>query len=199
MFHLAIYGELFAPDFEAILDGNSNARRLKVSTRIEFTKYCIPDWAVTCSESENPLRAVKSVGPYHPDNDIAREPNHNIALTWVIKSKRWKPHWKEIRSKAGPDFQDDFDDGWWTVDDFDQDWRQRMWENVMLCQGLEGLGMIRPGLQDAWIPKIKQWREKIEALDREPASTTVDRQCTLEYPYLLGDLRVCVGGYVGGT
>ena len=74
-----------------------------------------------------------------------------------------------------------------------------MLEATMVCQGLEGLGMIRPDLQDAWVEKIRIWRERIASLEHEPGWTTVGTRATLEYPFLLGDLRVCSTGFVMGT
>ncbi|RYO80918.1 hypothetical protein DL766_009958 [Monosporascus sp. MC13-8B] len=206
VFHLATYGELFAADLEAVLRRDGGARRLSVDTRLEYIKYCVPDWATERNpapggEELDPRRATKRTGPYA--EGAPRLDSNNIALTRVINSSRWKPHWKEIRAKAGPDFREDLDDGWWyDAHLYGTDkpyWRQRLWENAMICQGLEGLGMIRPGLQDRWIPKIKEWREKIAKLDEEPPVIMVGRQGTLDYPYLLGDLRICVSGYVPGT
>lgn len=210
--HLAIYGELFAPDFEIFLDGRdpSAVRRLSVDTRLEIVKYCIPDFATTClEESHNllpdgtvdPRRAIKLVGPYAEDAEkrVRVYKQHNIALTWVIRSSRWRPHWKAMRELAGPDFQEDFDDGWWYDPDGEQDWRQRMWEAIMVCQGLKGMEMMRPGLRDHWVERVREWRTKIAALEREPETVKVGRQATLESPYLLGDLRICASGYVGGS
>lgn len=218
LFQLAAYGELFAPDFEAFLRSRDqpNSRTLSVDTRLEFVKYCIPDFA--CFDCQNgtadvklpdgsidPRRAVKATGPYGPlkpsdDWHVPKRPNNNnIALVWVLRSSRWRPHWKEARTKAGPDFQDGFIDNWWYDERDDQDWRQRMWEAVMVCQGLEGLGMIRPELQATWTAKIKQWRKQIAALEKEPEWIRVGRQATLEYPFLLGDLRICGSGYVLGS
>lgn len=74
-----------------------------------------------------------------------------------------------------------------------------MLEAIMISQGLEGLGMIRPGLQDDWIEKIRGWKEKIASLEKEPEWTEVGRQATLEYPFLLGDLRICGSGYGCGS
>lgn len=208
LFHLIIYGELFGADFEPILDQDTQKRRLGVPTRLEFIKYCLPDFACHLGgdfapdKGQDPRRTVKETGPYKMDSDERYDYgtlNNNLALTWVIKSSRWKPHWKAIRKKAGPEFQNDFDDGWWYDEDNEQDWRQRMWEDILICQGLEGLEMMRDGMQDRWIPKIKAWREKISRLDREPATVMVGRQGTLEYPFLLGDLRCCVSGYCPGT
>lgn len=208
LFHLIIYGELFGADFEPILNQDTQTRRLGVSTRLEFIKYCLTDFAChqygsfAPDKGLDPQRTVKETGPYK-ENAYGRynygRTNNNLALTWVIKSRRWRPHWKAIREKAGPEFQNDFDDGWWYDEGVDQDWRQRMWEDILICQGLDGLEMMRDGMQDRWIPKIKAWREKIARLDREPATVMVGRQGTLEYPFLLGDLRCCVSGYCPGT
>ncbi len=206
LFHLAIYGELFGPDFETVLNRDTTTRRLSLETRLEYIKYCLPDfatdlhndWEKEVAEGRaDPRRAVKRTGPYRNRDNVK---NHNIAMTWVVKSSRWRPYWKAARQLAGPEFEEEFEDEWWGSDSTGaDDWRQRMWENVMICQGLEGMGMIRPGLQDVWIGRMKEWRRKIAALDEEPAVVDVGRQSTLEYPFLLGDLRVCVSGYVGGT
>jgi len=210
-FHLALYGELFGPDFEAFLDSSErSARRLSVETRLECIKYCVPDYATSdCQERAcdvympdgqiDPRRAVKQTGPYAEGAGPLRDQN-NIALVWVIQSSRWKPHWRAMRARAGiTDFQSDFTDNWWYDPDDEQDWRQRMLEAIMICQGLDGLGMIRPDLQDIWVEKIKGWKEKIASLEKEPEWTKVGRQATLEYPFLLGDLRICGTGYVCGT
>ncbi|EME38618.1 hypothetical protein DOTSEDRAFT_75396 [Dothistroma septosporum NZE10] len=207
LFHLVIYGELFGPDFDAVLNQETGVPKLSVDTRLEFMKYCLPDFAVEAGHgrvrdgSVDSRRVVQPVGPYAPDEDgeTPHHLNNNLALTWLIRSSRWRPHWKEARALAGEDFQDDFDDGWWYVEDSDQDWRQRMWEAVMLCQGLDGLMMMRPGLRDRWVPKMKEWKEQISKLEREPAAVKVGRQATHQYPFLLGDLRICASGYVGGT
>ncbi|KAI0546359.1 hypothetical protein F4679DRAFT_557703 [Xylaria curta] len=214
LFHLAMYGELFARDFETILNQDVNTRRLSVPTRLEFIKYCLPDFACFGNGhvfahdirmpdgSVDPRREVKPTGPYAPGPD-GRTPhtrNNNLALTWVIRSSRFKPRYKEVRARAGvADFQEDFDDGWWYVERPDRDWRQRLWEDIIMCQGLEGLGMLIPDHQGQWLEKIREWRNKIAKLDREPPLTKVGRQATLEYPYLLGDLRICASGYVVGT
>lgn len=211
LFHLALYGELFGRDVETFLDpAGRSSRRLSVDTRLEFIKYCVPDYATySCQESASkvrmpdgqidPRRAVKQTGPYAEGAEPCQDQN-NIALVWLIQSSRWKPHWREMRAKAGvTDFQSDFADYWWYDPDDEQDWRQRMLEAIMICQGLDGLGMIRPGLQDVWAEKIRGWREKIASLEKEPEWTKVGRQATLEYPFLLGDLRVCGTGYVCGT
>ena len=212
LFHLAIYGELFGADFAPFLDPATSTGRLKVDTRLEYLKYCLPDFATTCvhlnysgeAEPTDPRRVVKDTGPYKPDAEGNRPglaTTHMLALTWVLQSSRWRPHWKRFRAKVAAEFQEGFQDDWWFGEEEhrERDWRQRMWESVMWCQGSEGLGMIRPELQDGWVEKAREWRGKIERLEREPELVRVGRQATLEYPFLWGDLRVLAGGYVAGT
>lgn len=211
LFHLAIYGELFAPDLESYLENNTDSRRLSVDTRLEFVKYCIPDFATSacvgggCKMPDgtiDPRREVhkKAGGPYDPESSTSSHQN-NIALTWVINSSRWRPHWKTMRAQAGiEDFASDFVPEWWYgEDDSPEDWRQRLLETTMVCQGLEGLGMALPQFQPDWISKVKDWRAKIVQLQKSPEPVMVGRQATHEYPFLLGDLRVCASGYVGGS
>ncbi|KAK7427630.1 hypothetical protein QQZ08_005905 [Neonectria magnoliae] len=215
LFHLAIYGELFGPDLTTYLDrphASSPQRSLTVDTRLEFVKYCIPDFACELRGRMNsggsrmagldPRRNVEPVGPYatspggHYQTPLK---DNNVALVWVLKSTRWRPHWKRLREKAGSEFQDGFEEPWWYDAEDGGDWRQRLWENIMVCQGLDGLGMIRPKLQEAWLDRVRGWRAKIAALEKEPARIMVRKQATYDYPFLMGDLRVCASGYVGGT
>ncbi|KAF2964340.1 hypothetical protein GQX73_g9221 [Xylaria multiplex] len=205
LFHLATYGELFAPDFETILNQDSNSRRLSVDTRLEFIKYCLPDCSflangysqlfIGTDPAEDQRLQIRTTGPYTvvpPRSPLFSTHNHNIALTWLIRSSRFRPLYKDLRAKAGvPEFQKDFDDGWWFEEGVNQNWRQRLWECIMVCQGLEGLKMLITKEQLHWLSKIREWRDKITNLDREPPLVKVGQQATLEYPYLLGDLRVC--------
>lgn len=209
-FHLALYGELFGPDFESFLNpSGQDARRLSVETRLEFVKYCIPDWACYHSTGARNVqmpdgsidrrRFAKPTGPYIDDGKNCKDQNI-IALVWVLQSSRWRPHWQAIRIRADvTDFQSDFEESWWLDPNNEQDWRQRILESLMVCQGLRGLGMIRPDVQDEWVEKIKVWRESIARLEKEPSKIEVGRQATYEYPFLLGDLSICSTGYVLGT
>jgi hypothetical protein len=116
VYHLAIYGELFGPDLDIYLKQDSNTRSLSIETRLEFVKYCIPDVAtIMCQKSAwriqledgtiDPRRATKYTGPYADEKGPVRyDKENNIALTWIIKSTRWKPHWVDLREAVGPDF-----------------------------------------------------------------------------------------------
>jgi hypothetical protein len=96
-----------------------------------------------------------------------------------------------MRSMAGMDFSRDFVDDWpWSPDEGPNDWRQRVWENAMLCQGLEGFHMIMPHSRRQWVDRVREWRDKTAALTEQPKSKRSDpeHKPTLEYPFLLGDL-----------
>ncbi|CAH0037808.1 unnamed protein product [Clonostachys solani] len=132
-------------------------------------------------------------GPEEPPND------NNFALVWLLDSSRWRPHWQEARQRVGEDFEATYRDIEHFTEDDPGDWRQRLWENTMLCQGLEGLGMIVPGLQDAWLERIRGWRRKIAEMAEEPRMLVLGEQVTYDYPYLFGELRICGQGFVGAT
>lgn len=241
LFHLAIYGELFGPDLDALLDPDDpkykDHRSLTPETRLEYVKYSIPDSAThSCGQYDpkkirittppDERRMVRATGPYKGNE--YRGPNHNLALTWTINSSRWRPRLAEMRNLVAGvlEFREDSDPDWWYEEedhahnaavipngslgnaDYQSKWRQRMWENVMVCQGLEGLQMLLPQSDGAgettagrerWAGKVRAWRRQIEKLEREPALVKVGRQATLVSPYLLGDLRICVSGYVSGS
>lgn len=207
-FQLAIYGELFGPDFETLLDRDTESRRLSVDTRLEYVKYCLPDFAtLKCQDGArlvtmpdgtmDPRRATKTTGPYVLPKGKALTADNNIAMVWILKSSRWKPYWRSMRAKVGPDFGDVNDD-WFETDG---DWRQRVWEACMVSQGLHGFEMMKAETQDAWIDKVRSWRSRIEVLDE--ASTQVEIKVgttfTYEYPWLAGDLRILSTGYLPGT
>lgn len=58
------------------------------------------------------------------------------------------------------------------------------------------VAVLRSGTRDEWVDKIKELRELIEKMEQEPPKAVViGCQSTHEYPYLLGDLRLCVTGF----
>ncbi|KAI1204872.1 uncharacterized protein F4807DRAFT_454353 [Annulohypoxylon truncatum] len=205
---LAAYGELFGPDFEPLFDpALSSRKRLRIETRLEFVKYCIPDIHTERYQhdlqlpdgSYDPRRTIVVVegGPYDDGKDQPQyyADDHAVALLWVMRSSRWRPHWIKARQDAGakPDFANKLEER----DNPDRDWRQDLLENVMQCQGMEALGMIRPGTEIAerYKPKIREWREKIERLEVEPPKIEVSGYETHEYPDLYGDLSVCTSDW----
>lgn len=49
------------------------------------------------------------------------------------------------------------------------------------------------------LDKVRDWKDKIANLDKPPEAMKVGRQTTYDFPFLLGDLRICGSGYVSGT
>ena len=201
-FHLAIYGGLFGHAFDALLDpSSSSATRpathlaTDVDTRLEFIKYCIPDDAcfncqfgrpdVTFPEGTiDPRRACKAVGPYQAWDEQGQQWSglgNQLAVLWLLKSPRWAPWWRVVREAVGGDFE--------------VEWKQRLWEMVVWCQGLEGMDMIRPGGTEKWAERLCAWRKGIERMEREPGMVRVGREETYEYPCLTRDVNICYIGF----
>ncbi|KAI1140930.1 hypothetical protein F5Y05DRAFT_292418 [Hypoxylon sp. FL0543] len=200
-FHLAIYGELFGPDFEPFLDHDyCHEPVLRVETRLEFIKYCIPEHgAVSFDDALDKTLPDGSVDPrrvvaIHPDGPYARDEqgrlpsmfNNMGGLLCLFRSIHWRPYLLNARLEAGA--------GWDYFYDPKSRWRQRILDNIMMCQGLEGLGMILSGtdIAEKWKPKIKAWKAQINALEEEPASTGAGAARAREYPDLLGELCICL-------
>lgn len=194
-FHLVTYGELFAPAFDAYLETGAVSEAMDVDTRLEFVKYCIPDWACyRCQDSTegsiDPRRAVEAVGVYAPflDEDSGQkfhEHTNQLGLGHLLRSTRWNPSWTEVRAAVGGDFE--------------EEWKQDLWWAVVMCQGLEGMAMIKPGGNARVRERLTAWRAKIEGLVVEPGKIRVGRQVTYVFPDLKGDLNILTSGYVVGT
>jgi hypothetical protein len=209
-FHLAIYGGLFGHAFDALLDLSSpsstrSATRLAadVDTRLEFIKYCIPDpMCYACQfglrdvtnpdGTIDPRRACQAIGPYQSlDKFVPNqafqliEHGNQLAVLHLLKSSRWAPSWTAVRKAVGGDFE--------------VEWKQRLWEMVVWCQGLEGMDMIRPGGVEKWAERLCGWRKGIEKMETEPGMVRVGKDKTYyEYPCLVEDLKICYIGYWGG-
>jgi hypothetical protein len=209
LFHLAIFGELFGPDFDVIIGGQqTDTRALRVETRLEYVKYCIPDWACYgCQKSArdvrladgsiDPRRLVLGTGPYEELAKPGGKYNihgNQIGLKHLLASSRWNPHWDRVRKMVGPDFAqlEDYIDNYEELDL--AGWKQLLWKNVIQSQGLDGLEMISSG-EGAWEARLLSLREKIAAVEERPEMVKVGRNVTLNWPYLAGDLRICSSGY----
>ncbi|BFZ58919.1 hypothetical protein PYCC9005_005987 [Savitreella phatthalungensis] len=232
LLHLIIYGELFGPDLEAFLKlgggekdriHDTPHRPLNLQTRLEFIKYCLPDFATFQDGSfapetpgVDPRRQVAATGPYAPPDKGGVPPaelkNTNLALIWVIKSSRWRPLWKRIRQEADNgtscgDFAELSDD--WLHDGGPEQqkngdlWRQHLWENMMLLQGFRSLEMLSDDaeVRERWHDTILRWRNQIATFADNPNRPVKvgGTLTTQEWPFLLGDLRVCISGYIGGS
>ena len=165
----------------------------------------------------DPRRAVEPIGPYLPftNRNTAMqnftEKSSQIGLRHMLQSPRWNPPWAALRQTlGGPDF---LPASW--KRDFSGDaqitWRQHLWESVVWYQGMDSMKLLRAygwgtvggkegreglGGMKAVKAKLAQLRARIEKMETMPKVITVGRQKTYEFPFLRGDLNICVSGYV---
>lgn len=172
IFHLAIYGGLFLGDLELVLAGKhaqqiSDRQILGEEVRLEYIKYCVPDWACYGCQgrarrvkmgdgSIDPRRAVRhDIGPYVAfakgrDRREFKEHGNQIALYWLLQSTRFNTQLASVVRAAG---LEDIDDKGWSVlredkgygyedEELWPSWKQEMWENAVLCQGLDSLRLL---------------------------------------------------------
>jgi hypothetical protein len=116
LLQIIIYGELFCSSMRAALEPASQLPRFNLGMRLDFIKYCIPNWA--CWISYNGLD-VRDIGPYaSADNSIISqlEPDQ-VCLDHILHCRTWREAWETVRHQIGPDF--------------DQEWLQRLWHSAV--------------------------------------------------------------------
>ena len=107
------------------------------------------------------------------------------SIKHILKSRKWRTAWEEVRKVCGADFEDER--------------RQRIWDCAVQMQGLEGLEMLRPdGCPDKWKGKLSELRGKIEMTDTVSMKSAEidihgDIEC-LECPILNDEIHCCVRG-----
>lgn len=204
LFQIVIYGELFASTFEAHLLPSQNLPRFDIHTRLDYIRYCIPDWI---AEGGNPaLPPPDKVGPYAPRGEgDPYLPADEIALQHVLGCKRWLWAWEDARLQAAPDFE--------------EEWKQRLWQDIVQHQGVEGLQMIaEPNkarlklyeekdrgsvkLNGKWIKRLREIHAYIEELGSDETPRTVvfgnGQYEGSECPNLAQEVYICMMGYWRG-
>lgn len=163
-FHLAIFGGIFAGDFDAFLSGpDTTAAMLGEELRLEYVKYCVPDWACyLCQHSAldvrledgsmDPRRAAQATtGPYTPfgpggNREEFQEYGNQLGLLWLLRSRRFNWQWCAVLERAW--LRGFNEEGWSGLGD-DVGWKQEMWESAVMSQGLEGLEILA-GARQRW-------------------------------------------------
>ncbi|KAL8943995.1 MAG: hypothetical protein Q9216_000704 [Gyalolechia sp. 2 TL-2023] len=179
LFEIAIYGALFQPTLEANLDGRKG---LDLDTRLDFIKYCIPDWYCQSYKAFT----VEATGPYRNGWDNVNPRMDQYSIRHILKSSKWRKAWDEMREEIGPDFVDER--------------RQRIWACAVQMHGLEGLEILRPGGTDKWRGKLLELREKLEKMDATNMKSLIQRIDVhheidwLECPILEDEIYCCVRG-----
>ena len=174
---MAIYGCLFHATLEANLDGRKG---LDLSVRLNFIKYCIPDWYCCRYRGFD----VEDVGPYRNGGADTDPRMDQYSIRHILKSKKWRTAWKEVRKECGADFEDEQ--------------RQRIWVCAVQMQGLEGFEMLRPGWTVKWRGKLQELRQKIENMDVasiKSAESDIHGEIDwLDCPILEDEIYCCVRG-----
>ena len=85
-FQILIYGELFASSFEAALYPLKNLPKHSTELRLDFVRYCIPDWI--CPRAYWGMPQPDPVGPYAPGQK-GRPDGDQIAIEHVLSTNTW--------------------------------------------------------------------------------------------------------------
>ncbi len=209
-FHIMIYWELFGSTLRAYLEPDLGLPKFDLQTRLDFIKYCIPDWIC---EGGYPGLEVLPVGPYLPGSKTQEHlPSDQIALQHILHCGRWERLWQRPMLEIGPDFNDD--------------WRQALWKNACLSFGMESMEIIKdikvtsdvdqrylasktvqpdPVLTPSWCQRLSGIREQIEQLDsvRHKPNTTligdVLQHSLFEIPNIAEEIYVCMAGLWPGA
>jgi hypothetical protein len=128
LFQYIIYGELFDSSLYSWLNAELSLSRFDLDTRIDYIRYCIPDW--TCGRERAPvLGHVQRDRPYATEEFEGRQSGDGLALWYIISCGRWNRPRKAIREQIGPEFEDISYDRWNREPDpsrFAEEWRQEI-------------------------------------------------------------------------
>ncbi|KAL8694131.1 MAG: hypothetical protein Q9218_001184 [Villophora microphyllina] len=193
LFQFVIYGELFASSMRAFIEPRLDLPWFDHDFRMDYIKYCIPDHM--CESYQG--MTVLPIGPYA---DLTRETDwkndlmplrdqDQVGLDYLLACRTWTEAWQRVRLAIGPDFE--------------EEWRQRMWESAVQVQGLEGLEMLRPGGPEKWRYRLEVMRSGIERLEHgdKPKEFEFSRWKRLvsESPNLALEVGVTMLGLYGMT
>ncbi|CZR57856.1 uncharacterized protein PAC_07745 [Phialocephala subalpina] len=181
LFQIIIYGELFSSTMRAHLQPELNLPRFDFHFRLDYIRYCIPDWI--CEMGAPGIDRPLPVGPYAPEEmKVNHLPADQIALNHVLNCRRWRESWERVRRQIGEDFQ--------------LEWKQDMWHSAVQCQGLEGLEMLRPGGVEKWRDRLTEIRNRIEKLEKMPEVYDFHprSQQGTEYPFMANEVYILMCG-----
>ncbi|KAI9926943.1 hypothetical protein ASPWEDRAFT_32903 [Aspergillus wentii DTO 134E9] len=164
-FQILIYGELFGRGVEAILSPQRGLPFFDIDTRIEYIKYCVPDWL--CQKGY-PGFPVLQEGPYTSDNSAADQ----HTLSHIFQCKRWRRMWAAaFKMLSGNEEDERISESFWG-----EDWRVKVYRDALQCRGLEGMRLVT--MPEERIPKecldeAQRIREQIAMLKNPPESRIV--------------------------
>jgi len=201
-YNLAIYGSLFAPCFDSFLDPHEAKSGLDTESRLDYLKYCVPDDNCFMTQHRPTDAPRRENGRLHAWLQVQYDPIYEmtdyindatepqIVMRHLLRASKWRKAWQAVRETAGGDF--------------DEEWKQKLWEAVVMFQGFEGMEMLGSSGPGRWRDRMLKWRAQIDALEEQPKITTVGGYAswtphvyTPEYPMLADELRICTFGYYG--
>jgi len=181
-FQIIIYGELFGSSMDAFLQPSLGLPRFPLDARLDFVRYCVPDWI--CHESSPGLgEPQRDGGPYSGERIGDGD---GLALYHVLNCRRWREAWQRIERQIGPDFE--------------EEWRQEVWHQAVQLHGLAGFEMlVMPDALEKWrgrLSKIRRWVEQLDATQR-PKESKFGKHENVVYdtcPVLAKETYVCIAG-----
>ncbi|KAJ4478494.1 hypothetical protein J3R30DRAFT_3279862 [Lentinula aciculospora] len=185
-YQIIIYGELFASTMQAYLEPERNLPKFNLDVRLDYIKYCIPDWVCR----SYPGLEVLSVGPYVGRRGPGQGdlPADQIALQHILKCGRWTRVWQSVTQAIGPDF-----DGW----------KQKLWFDAVQIQGLEGMKVLETGGVEEQHKLLLRLRNLVEKLGPgdEPSKHLIGTRRKIpvsDAPDFSNEVYVCMASYWGG-
>ena len=188
-FQIIIYGELFASTMDAWLQPERSLPWFDMQTRLDFVKYCIPDW---CCEGGYPGLEVLATGPYAPlpEGERREYVADQGALDHILNCGRWQRPWNRVCTAINIHFADE--------------WKQKMWFDAVQMQGLEGMEAM---LSEAGLQRqranLERIYSQINALEEQqkPATNHIGRcrEMVSDAPDFSNEVHVCVRSLWPGT
>ena len=192
VFQIAIYGELFSSAVQEVIEPvgpTASAPALDLETRLDFIKYCIPDYE--CMDGYEGL-VVKQKGPYARDplpfDDTSEPSGDQVALRHLLFCRTWTEAWDGVRDESGNEH----------LQVIDETWRYDLWRSAVETQGLEGLEMLRPGGVEKWRGRLMEMKRKIGMLNerfqpqRHPFGTNAN--AASDAPCMADEVSICYWG-----
>lgn len=178
-FQIAIYGELFKSSMEATINPSKNLPSHSTETRLDFIRYCIPDWI--CEVGYYGMPPPERIGPYAEHHENL--PPDQIALQFLLSKDRWCEKWHSVCRQIGPDFS--------------EHWRQQLFFCAAQCQGLEGMRMLGPEGTKNWEESLQKMKEAIMRMNEsnKPKTVKFGRNITWDFPNMATDVNVLMSGY----